>query len=84
MIIEVAELITKTRGMSMGYLQRYQNFNLLRRQMKYKYKRNEKSEKIMNLLVKTSSFKNISVLATPMPISLKEAFYEYRYGIYTK
>ena len=33
-------------------------------------------EKIMNLLVETSSFRNISVLATPMPISLKEAYYD--------
>ena len=84
MMTEVAGLIIKTKGISTRYLQGYLNFNILRKQMKYRYKRNEMPEKIMNLLVETSSFRNISVLATPMPISLKEAYYEYRYGIFAE
>lgn len=84
MMSEVEGLITKTKSIGTRYLQGYLNFNILRKQMKYKYKRNEMPKKIMNLLVETSSFKNISVLATPMPISLKEAYYEYRYGIFSK
>lgn len=84
MMTEVAGLIIKTKGISTRYLQGYLNFNRLRKQMKYRYKRNEMPEKIMNLLVETSSFRNMSVLATPMPISLKEAYYEYRYGIFAE
>ena len=84
MMSEVEGLITKTKGIGTRNLQGYLNFNILRKQMKYKYKRNEMPKKIMDLLVETSSFKNISVLATPMPISLKEAYYEYRYGIFSK
>ena len=84
MMTEVAGLIIKTKGISTRYLQGYLNFNILRKQMKYRYRRNEMPEKIMNLLVETSSFRNISVLATPMPISLKEAYYEYRYGIFAE
>ena len=41
-------------------------------------------KKIMDLLVETSSFKNISVLAVPKPTSLKEAYYEYYYGIFAE
>ena len=36
------------------------------------------------MVIGTSAFKNEMVLATPMPISLKEAYYEYRYGIFAK
>lgn len=82
MMSEVSGLITKTKGISTRYLQGYLNFNILRKQMNYKYKRNEITEKIMDLVIETSSFKNILVYATPMPISLKEAYYEYRYGIF--
>lgn len=39
-------------------------------------------EKILEMVIETESFKNIFVLATPMPISLKEAYYEYHYGIF--
>ena len=84
MMSEVEGLITKTKGIGTRYLQGYLNFNILRKQIKYKYKRNEMLKQIMDMLVETSSFKNISVLAIPMPISLKEAYYEYRYGIFAE
>lgn len=84
MMSEVEGLITKTKGIGTRYSQRYLNFNILRKQIKYKYKRNEILKQIMDLLVETSSFKNIYVLAIPMPISLKEAYYEYRYGIFAE
>ena len=82
MMTEVAGLITKTKGIGTRYLQGYLNFNILRKRMKYKYKRDKVPEEIMDLLVETSSFKNIFVCSSPMPISLKEAYYEYRYGIF--
>ena len=54
---------------SQGYL----DFLLLKKQAKYTYKRSEASSKILEM-----------VLVTPMPNSLKEAYYEYRYGIFAK
>lgn len=38
----------------------------------------------MNLLVETSPFKNISISSTPAPLSFKEAYYEYCYGIFAE
>ena len=84
MMSEDEGLITKTKVIGTKYLQGYLNFNILRKQIKYKYKRNEMPKELMDLLIETSSFKNISVLATPMPISLKKAYYEYRYGIFAE
>lgn len=84
MMKEIRELITSTRGIGTRYMQGYLNFNILRKQMKYKYKRNEMAEKILEEVQKTSAFKNEFVLAIPMPISLKKAYYEYRYGIFAE
>lgn len=82
MMTEAEGLITKAKGISTRYIQGYLDFNLLRKQVKYKHKRNEMPEKILEMVIETKSFKNVLVLATPLPISLKEAYYEYRYGIF--
>lgn len=47
MMKEIRELITLSRGIGTRYMQGYLNFNILRKQMKYKYKRNELAEKIL-------------------------------------
>lgn len=36
------------------------------------------------MVLRTKVFKNEMVLSTLMHISLKEAYYEYRYGIFAK
>lgn len=41
MMCKVEGLITKTKGIATRYLQGYLNFNILRKKIKYKYKRNE-------------------------------------------
>ena len=39
---------------------------------------------LLQFYIKDSEFiKNALVLNTPMPISLKEAYYEYHYGIFS-
>jgi len=35
-------------------------------------------------MMDTEAFSNEMVRTTPMPISLKEAYYEYRYGIFAE
>ena len=84
MMTEVSALIQTTRGVGTRYIQGYLDFLLLKKQAKYAYKRSEVSSKILEMVIGTQAFSNEMVLATPMPISLKEAYYEYRYGIFAK
>lgn len=84
MMTEISTLITSTKGFSTRYMQGYINFNILRKQMKYQYKRAEAVEKIFEMVKETSSFKEMLVKQTPLPISLKEAYFEYRYGIFAE
>lgn len=39
---------------------------------------------IIRRIIDNESFSNEIVRATPMPISLKEAYYEYRYGLFAE
>ena len=50
---------------------------------KYKYKRDEQAKKLFEEVKDSEFIKNALVLNTPMPISLKEAYYEYHYGIFS-
>ena len=84
MMTEVSSLIQTTRGVGTKYIQGYLDFLLLKKHAKYAYKRDEVSSKILEMVIGTSAFENEMVLATPMPISLKEAYYEYRYGIFAE
>lgn len=40
------------------------------------------ASEILRMIMNTEDFSNEMVRATPMPISLKKAYYEYRYGIF--
>ena len=57
--------------------------DFLRKQIKYKYKRDEQAKKLFEEVKDSEFIKNALVLNTPMPISLKEAYYEYHYGIFS-
>lgn len=83
MMTEISALITSTKGFSTRYIQGYLDFNILRKQIKYKYKRDEMVEQIFERVIHTRSFSNVYILRSPMPISLREAYYEYRYGIFS-
>lgn len=39
---------------------------------------------ILRIIIDIKAFSNEMVRVTPMPISLKEAYYEYRYGIFAE
>ena len=41
------------------------------------------ASEILGMIIDIKAFSNEMARATPMPISLKEAYYEYRYGIST-
>ena len=42
------------------------------------------ASEILRMIMDTEAFSNEIVRDTPMPISLKEAYYEYRYGIFAE
>ena len=73
----------RTHGFSTRYAQEYLDFNILWKQIKYKYKRDEQAKKLFEEVKDSEFIKNALVLNTPMPISLKEAYYEYHYGIFS-
>ena len=42
------------------------------------------ASEIFRMIIDTEVFSNEMMRAIPMPISLKEAYYEYRYGIFSE
>lgn len=44
--------------------------------MKYTFKRKKMASKILIIIMNTEAFSNEMVRTTPMPISLKETYYE--------
>lgn len=76
MMIEVSLMIQTTRGVGTRYIQGYLDFLLLKKQVKYKFKKKEMASEILRMIIDTEAFSNEMVRATPMPISLKEAYYE--------
>ena len=76
MMIEVSLMIQTTRGVGTRYIQGYLDFLLLKKQVKYKFKKKEMASEILRMIIDTEAFSNEMLRATPMPISLKEAYYE--------
>ena len=79
MMTEVSSMIQPRKGVGTRYTQGYLDFLLLKKQVKYKLKKKERASENLTMIVDTEAFNNEIVRATPMPISLKEAYYEYRY-----
>lgn len=77
-------MIPTTRGIGTRYIQGYLDFLLLKKQAKYTFKRKEMASEILRMIIDTEAFSNEMAAVTPMPISLKETYYEYRYGIFAE
>lgn len=84
MMAEVSLMIQTARGVGTRYLQGYLDFLLLKKQVKYKLKKKERASEILRMIVDTEAFNNKMVRATSIPISLKEAYYEYCYKLVAK
>lgn len=78
----ITELITRTHGVSTRYFQEYLDFYTYLKKMKYSYKRDEIADNIFSLIKNTKAFTEDEIVLTEMPVSLKEAYYEYRFGIF--
>ena len=75
MMTEVSSMIQTTRSVGIRYIQGYLDFLLLKNQAEYTFKRKEMASKILRMMMDTEAFKDEMATATPMPISLKEAYY---------
>ena len=84
MMTEVSLMIQTTKRVETRYIQGYLDFLLLKKQVKYKFKKKEMDSEILRMIIDTEAFSNEMVRVTPMPISLKEAYREYRYGIFAE
>ena len=84
MMAEVILMDQATRGVGTRYIQGYLDFLLLMKQVKYRFKKKEMASEILRMIIDTESFSNEMVRVTPMPISLKEAYYEYRCRIFAE
>lgn len=87
---DVNELIGEFRtsnkykhGFATRYLQDELNFYTIKRKLKYRIERDKLAQYILDLLVKAKFISVQEILCTDMPISLKEAYYEYHYGIFS-
>ena len=74
MMTEVSLMIQTTKGVETRYIQGYLDFLLLKKQVKYKFKKKEMDSEILRMIIDTEAFSNEMVRATPMPISLEEAY----------
>ena len=79
---EVEAMITRTRGFSTRYLQEYLDFMILKKQMNYSKDRDNCAKELFDSIKDTEMVTNALIPDTPLPISLKEAYYEYHYGIF--
>ncbi len=69
-----------TKEVGTRYIQCYLDFLLLKKQVEYKFKKREMASEILRMIIDNEPFSNEMVRVTPMPISVKETYYEYRYG----
>ncbi len=69
-------------GTGTRYLQDELNFYTIIKRLKYQLKREEIAGFIFDLLCKARFISIQEILSTKMPISLKEAYFDYHYGIF--
>lgn len=76
MMTEVSLMIQITRDVGTSYIQGCLGFVLFKKQVKYKFKKKEMTSEILRMVIDTEAFSNKMIRVRPMPISLKEAYYE--------
>jgi transposase-like protein len=78
----ITKIIKTSHGVSIRHLQDYLSFYLYKKQLHYKTDRKDQANIIYNLLKNSQKLSNKDTLKFELPISLKDAYYEYRYGIF--
>lgn len=84
-LIENYRTNIKTKhGIGTRYQQGYMDFYQLHKKMKRQFERKELTEAMFNILNQGEYLTHAELIMVDMPISLKEAYYEYRYGIFAE
>ena len=78
----ISKIIARTHGVSTRYLQSYLDFYCYVKQMRYKIGRSRLCEAVFDSVKRKKPHSEKWLAAMELPISLKEAYYEYRYGIF--
>lgn len=78
----ITKIIKVSHGVSIRHLQDYLSFYLYKKQLHYRTDRKDHANIIYNLLKNSHHLSNKETLNFEIPISLKDAYYEYRYGIF--
>ena len=84
MMTDISMIISRTRGFGTRYLDDYMSFNLFRKKLRYTVKRKDMRDYVYEKLIHSSQITLSDILKTVMPISLKEAYYEYGFGIFNE
>jgi len=84
MMTDISMIISRTRGFGTRYLDDYMSFNLFRKKLRYTVKRKDMRDYVYEKLIHSSQITLSDILKTIMPISLKEAYYEYGFGIFNE
>lgn len=80
---QLSELIREKHGVSTRHLQNYLDWMVFLKNLTYQTdKKHQKTTAYMKLMNNRCRLKSRSICSKPMPISLYEAYGEYRYGIY--
>ena len=83
LIEEFRTSIKYKHGVGTRYLQDELNFFTIRKQLKYKVERKNIAQYVFGLLCNAGFISTEEILGTEMPISLKEAYFNYHYGIFS-
>ena len=81
---EVSSVISRTHGISTKYLQGYLDFITIKKKINYSYYRQDRALALYNLVKDIKSWTGYQITGKVFPISLKEAYFEYRHGIFSE
>lgn len=78
----IKDQIRARHGMSTRYLNDWLAFLCVRKMFHYRYKRCDIAERLMEIMAASPHTGNAAIAATPQPVSLKQAYWDYHYGIF--
>ena len=79
---EITSLIARTHGCATRYFQQYLDFITYRKKTMYNIDRNKVVKYVFDDIRQTKAYKEEELVYAELPISLKDAYNEYRYGTF--
>jgi len=80
---QITTLITTKKGVNTKYFQEYLDFIVFKKHVKYHAERNEMKQYAFDLIKDMPAFTEEEIVNSELPISLKDAYFEYHYGIFS-